>query len=105
MPELRCEVQTCAHNQQMYCDLQKIEVGGEHATTKAETSCKSFVERKGNQYSNSMKEATATSEVDCKATECQYNHTCKCHAGKINVSGNDACRTDETLCATFQYGK
>ena len=101
MPELRCDVQTCAHNKQMYCDLEKIEVGGEHATTKGETSCKSFVERKGNSYSNSMKEATATSDIDCKATECQYNKSCKCHAGKINVSGNDASKIDETLCSTF----
>ena len=105
MPELRCDVQTCAHNKQMYCDLEKIEVGGEHATTKGETSCKSFVERKGNSYSNSMKEATATSDIDCKATECQYNQSCKCHAGKINVSGNDASKIDETLCSTFKYGK
>ena len=105
MPELRCDVQTCVHNKQMYCDLDKIQVGGDHAKSSKETSCNSFVERKGNSYSNSMKDASATSDVDCKATDCQYNQSCKCHAGKINVSGGSACKTDETACATFQYGK
>ncbi len=28
MPELRCTVQTCVHNQQYLCDLDKIEVAG-----------------------------------------------------------------------------
>ena len=31
MPELRCTVQTCAHNKEFYCDLDKIQVGGDKA--------------------------------------------------------------------------
>ena len=31
MPELKCTVQTCVHNQQFLCNLDKIEVGGNKA--------------------------------------------------------------------------
>ena len=46
-------------------------------------------------------EAGPTSKIDCKATECQYNKECQCHAGKISVEGSKACSCDETECATF----
>ncbi len=102
MPELRCNVHTCVHNKNEYCDLDAIEVAGSSAQTAKDTSCASFVEKKGNEYSNSMREASATSNIHCLATECQYNDSCKCHAGKISVGGNDACHSDETECATFE---
>ena len=31
MPELKCTVQTCLHNQNYYCDLDSIKVGGSSA--------------------------------------------------------------------------
>ena len=31
MPELKCTVQTCAHNKNYYCALDKIVVGGDSA--------------------------------------------------------------------------
>lgn len=102
MPELRCTVQTCVHNQQFLCDLDAIEVEGRSAERPEETCCGSFSERKGEQYSNREKEASATSSIDCKAEDCVYNEQCKCHAGKISVEGSSACHCDETACATFQ---
>lgn len=50
------------------------------------------------------KEATARSDVDCKATDCMYNKDCQCHAGKISVEGGNACHCGETECATFKCG-
>ena len=47
MPELKCTVQTCVHNQQFLCNLDKIEVGGNKAKRSEETCCDSFQERKG----------------------------------------------------------
>lgn len=102
MPELKCAVVTCVHNKQNYCDLDGIEVMGNTASVSEETSCGSFVEKKGNEYSNSMKEATATSNIKCHACECKYNDDYKCYAGKINVAGSSASRSDETECATFK---
>ena len=81
MPDLRCTVQTCTHNQNYYCNLDSIVVGG-----------------------NSAKEASAKSDVDCKATDCMYNKECQCHAGKISVEGGNACHCQETECATFKCG-
>ena len=105
MPELRCTVQTCLHNKDYYCDLDKIEVGGRSAKYASDTCCDSFQEKKdGNSYSTDMKEATATSKIDCKATDCVYNDECHCHAGKISVEGGSACQCEQTECATFKCG-
>ena len=101
MPELRCTVQTCLHNKDFYCDLDKIMVGGEQANRPEETCCDSFEERKSGTYSNVTREATPLSDIDCKAEECQYNKNCKCHAGKISVEGSRATVNSETECATF----
>lgn len=102
MPELKCNVHTCAHNKNYLCDLDNIEVAGSNATVSKETSCASFVEKKGDSHSNSMNEPSSFSDVKCQAVQCQYNEECKCHAGKISVGGNDACRSDETECASFE---
>lgn len=102
MPELRCTVQTCLHNKQNYCDLSTIEVKGSSATSIDGTCCGSFVERKGNTTSDVTGSASPTSAVDCKATHCMYNKECKCHAGKISVEGSNACKSDDTVCATFE---
>lgn len=63
-----------------------------------------FLKKYGNSYSNTMKEASPKSEIDCKATECMYNEQCHCHAGKISVEGGNARRCQETECATFSCG-
>ena len=110
MPELKCTVQTCLHNQNYYCDLDSIKVGGSSAKHAQDTCCDSFEERKGGSayadaYSDMEgKEASAKSSVDCKATECMYNKECQCHAGKISVEGGNACHCGETECATFKCG-
>lgn len=101
MPELRCTVQTCMHNKDYYCDLNKITVGGSTAKNAKETCCDSFEERKSGTYSNSCCDASPTSEIDCKATGCKYNDQCKCHAGKISVEGGNADVAEKTECATF----
>lgn len=114
MPELKCTVQTCRHNKNFYCDLDSIQVGGNSAKNPEETCCDSFEERSAqtNSYSNSYNgaygditgEASPTSNIDCKATQCTYNEQCKCHAGKISVEGSQACQCGETECATFHCG-
>lgn len=104
MPELKCTVQTCAHNQDFLCELDAIKVGGNSAKNSEETCCDSFEERREGSYSNTMgeKKASDTSSIDCEAQECQYNYSCKCHAGKISVEGSSACDCDGTECATFK---
>ena len=107
MPELKCTVQTCTHNKNFYCDLDSIVVGGNSARRSEETCCDSFEERKDNMtnsYSGVSGDASATSKIDCKAVECQYNKDCNCHAGKISVEGSNACQCEETECATFRCG-
>lgn len=105
MPELKCTVQTCVHNQKFLCDLDSIQVGGANAKNPQETCCDSFQERKEGTYTNSMNSMKAASDmsgVDCKATNCMYNDNCQCHAGKISVEGGGAVEASGTECATFQ---
>lgn len=102
MPELKCNVHTCVHNKNYLCDLDSIEVAGSGAQFSKDTSCASFVEKKGSEYQNTAKEASTVSSVKCHAVQCQYNESCKCHAGKISVNGNAACTSSETECATFE---
>ncbi len=104
MPELKCTVQTCLHNNNFYCNLDGIVVGGNQARRAEETCCDSFEERKGDSDSNVTGEASAISNIDCKAVECQYNENCACHAGKISVEGSRACQCEQTECATFTCG-
>ena len=120
MPELKCTVQTCMHNQDYYCTLDKIQVGGNSAKKAEETSCDSFQERgvsridsAAGSYSNSYSgaagtgagksagSASACSCVDCQAVQCKYNDSCQCHAGKISVEGGNASQSSQTACATF----
>lgn len=106
MPELRCTVQTCLHNQQNYCNLDSICVDGNSAKKSEETCCKSFEERKDS-YSNASEITGKASDcacIDCKAVECMYNDNCKCHAGKISVEGSNACKCEQTECASFKCG-
>ena len=78
MPELKCTVQTCMHNQDFLCRLDSIQVGGSQAKASKETCCDSFEERKTqgmeNSYTNAYgNHATAPSDrcgIDCKATDC-----------------------------------
>lgn len=103
MPDLKCTVQTCVHNKQFLCSLDKIQVGGQDATTARETCCDSFQERKGDSYSNDVNGyVNEVTDIDCKAKECMYNENCKCHAGKISVEGSNACKCESTECATFK---
>ena len=104
MPELKCTVQTCAHNKNYYCALDKIVVGGNSAKQAEETCCDSFEEKRDGAYSNTAGEASPVSDIDCKATDCEYNNECKCHAGKISIEGGDACQCEQTECATFHCG-
>ena len=39
MPDLRCTVQTCTHNQNYYCNLDSIVVGGNSAKKADECQC------------------------------------------------------------------
>ena len=104
MPRLECSVTNCRYNKEHGCIRENISVGGAGASSTSETCCDSFEERKGDSYSNVTGEASPTSTIDCKATDCTYNNECKCHAGKISVEGSSACHCDQTECATFTCG-
>lgn len=101
MPELKCSVQTCVHNCENQCKLGRVEVKGASASHVDETCCGSFAEGKGCSCSNGTGCGSGKCEIDCKATQCMHNKGSRCDAREIHVEGRNACRSDETVCATF----
>ncbi len=112
MPELKCTVQTCTHNQNFYCHLDSIVVGGilrqrlqmRHAVTALRSEKHRGWKIPIRMHIGHGKKHLPRVAIDCKATDCMYNEECKCHAGKISVEGGNACHCQETECATFKCG-
>lgn len=102
MPLLVCSAQSCVYNDGMYCSKGDILVGGEEAKTSCETCCTSFKERTMESGKSSMGTPSQKIEVACEATECQYNKNRVCDAGKIDISGASARKSEQTECSTFR---
>ena len=103
MAELRCRISNCVYNKDEYCCKGDILVGGKHANESRDTSCESFVDRKGNTYTSAMDHPSRTIQIDCEAAKCIYNHDYKCHADAVEIEGNrSACSSGETVCGTFK---
>lgn len=103
MPMLNCSAVTCMYNKNELCSKGDIKVGGKDAASADQTCCESFVERKDGAMSNSMDSGCGCDNVsiNCEAKGCVSNQECKCVAGMIDITGSNACRCDETQCASF----
>ena len=98
MSDLKCTVQSCAHNSSGLCTLSSIQVGGQNAHTSNQTACESFRER-GNSTSNDAgKQASPQTSIRCEACHCTYNDDCRCTADNVCV---DTCSCG-TECRTFR---
>jgi len=47
MTKLKCDACSCAYNNDYYCCIDSIQVGGREATHKSSTCCDSFAEKSG----------------------------------------------------------
>lgn len=101
MTRLDCSVVNCTYNKDNSCCKDNIHVGGRDARVTDQTCCDSFQERRTDGASNVNEIPSKPTEVSCDATSCIYNHLCKCHADQIQVAGSNACKCDQTECATF----
>ena len=86
MTQLDCSVTSCLYNQDHYCSKDDITVGGSNAKKASDTCCESFRERTGSAY-NSTGQASSTVNIDCEATSCVHNRSCKCCADSIGIGG------------------
>lgn len=102
MTRLDCSVMNCMYNKDNSCCKDNIHVGGRDAKVTDQTCCDSFRERKYDGTRNADDIPSKPTEVACDATTCTYNQSCKCHADQIQVAGYNACKCDETECATFR---
>lgn len=100
MTNLNCSVNSCTHNNNDYCCINCIEVGGNHADEPEHTCCNSFEEKSG-EFINSTESPNPTLDIKCTAKTCMYNNECYCEAEHVDIAGMDAIQDQETLCATF----
>lgn len=106
MPILGCTVVTCSYNKENKCCLDNIKVEGASAQINEATACGSFRDKTKETYSNSLEGCgcggpKSNVTIDCAATKCVHNESCKCAADKIDVAGSNACTCGETKCDTF----
>ncbi len=101
MAELGCNVKNCAYNKEQCCCKGDIMVGGRKACCGEDTCCESFVEREHECCTNSMNRPYKNISIDCEAENCKYNHSLRCVAEHVNISGNGAKHASGTVCATF----
>jgi hypothetical protein len=101
MPVLDCSVTSCVYNKSDCCCRGDIKVEGRMASEAGETCCSSFRERREDDYTSERMEPDTALHVDCEATRCIYNDDCKCGADHIGIAGSNACRCEQTECASF----
>ncbi|MBO5459580.1 MAG: DUF1540 domain-containing protein [Lachnospira sp.] len=101
MTDLGCNVTCCCHNEEQRCCLNSIEVKGDTACKCDDTCCGSFYEDKSG-AKNATESPNVNLSIICQATNCIYNHSEKCNAEHVDISGIRATTSDETVCATFR---
>lgn len=99
MPRLNCSVSNCSHNCDDACCLNQIGVAADHASSPEGTCCSNFIEQTG--ATNSMESPNASLEVGCSATNCTHNDGCRCCADSIDIAGQGASNSVDTLCSSF----
>ena len=101
MAELGCGVKNCVYNKSEYCCKGDIMVGGKRACREDDTCCESFKDRSIDSFSNSNEKPYKNISIDCEAENCKYNHSLRCVAEHVDIRGNGANGSKDTLCATF----
>lgn len=94
MPCISCNSKDCAYNKEGGCVLNGIDVGGSFADSTSETICESFTEQNmQNSTENEIKHACDNQNIDCSATECEYNNNRECTADSILIEKDGNCKT------------
>ena len=101
MAELGCSVKNCVYNKNEYCCKGDIMVGGKHAEKETDTCCESFLEQKADRFTSALEHPSKIISIDCEAVKCVYNSNYKCVAEHVDIRGNGANGSKDTLCATF----
>lgn len=102
MANLNCGAVTCSYNKEKCCCKGDIMVGGKHANDCENTCCESFHKRNGDVYTSAISHPSPTISIDCEVVKCIYNADYRCNAEHVDIKGNTADTSRDTLCATFR---
>lgn len=104
MPNVSCNISSCAHNKYGICYATSLNISGINATNQTETTCASYLH--GETYSNianMVSDSRPVNFVSCNAINCKYNYKGSCSNDSINVInsiGNNMYSSTE--CASFE---
>lgn len=115
MTRLACSAHNCINHVNGMCTAMTIEIDGQEAENKIETSCKTFAPKT---LMNAVKSAFNTnyagtiiqaldsqSDIDhkirCYAMNCTYNVGMTCTSTDIQIFGPEANTSTSTECETF----
>lgn len=104
MQKIKCDVTNCSHNNSGVCYADRVNIGGDGASSGETTCCGSFLDER--LYSK-LTNCAGCSKKDnvslvCKAEECIYNKNQLCSLEEIQVSGGQVNIYSETYCASFE---
>ena len=102
MSALTCGVCNCTYNKDHCCCKGDIMVGGKHSCDCEDTCCESFHKRSGDSFTSAVSHPSQQISIDCEAVKCIYNTDYRCSAEHVDIKGNHAGTSGETLCATFR---
>lgn len=107
MPKLYCDVETCLYHQGEYCNKDRIKVNNCKDSSKHETMCDSYKQKRKDDKNVSLFEiaslgaTSAYSSITCNVNKCIHNHNEICKASTIKIDGSKAMNKHETICCDY----
>ena len=105
MNKINCDINNCSHNKSGICYSNRVDIGGQGATSSYNTCCGSFLDEKlyGTLTNNTNDNGPCNSLI-CKVSNCSYNENTLCTLSSINVTSKNqqANIYSETYCHSFE---
>ena len=93
---LNCNAHNCTYNNSGTCYAGSIKVVGPDATSTSNTTCSTFTSEENHSMTNiTSNYFTTSSDINCKAKNCNYNSDCTCTAPSVLIN------LDNASCETF----
>lgn len=103
MSDLNCGARSCRYNCGGLCGLDNIEVCGESACTCGGTCCGSFAPAVESLYGYSATlDPRSETDIECEACRCKHNEDGVCDLDSVLIDGDNADRSEDTCCESFE---
>lgn len=99
MTKLKCDARDCMNNDDAFCCMGDLVIGGKDACTSKETYCKFYrPKEKDNVFTMGYAIPNPQIDLGCEAVNCRYNEHRKCIADEVSIVRHEK----TTNCRTFE---